>query len=355
MVRVFTAGGIIIDNVVAADGRVGRDAMGGNAVYSAAGARLWLDEVGVVGRIPANYPLELLRRLSAHGIDISGIVTVDEEVREAEWFLYRADGSRADHLHAPIDAPGLPLHGDRLSAKECRTLEAHLRAMPATWSDFASFRRRSPVRIEDVPVRWSSARGVHLAANQPASQRAMAEALFARGLFVTADPGPNAQAIAEGGLSSFLAAVTAFLPSEKELAVLAPGLDPASGLASLRRQGAGTVVVKLGADGAMVASGAGHTDAVAVPAFPTAAVDPTGAGDAFCGGFLAGLVLTGDPRAAACLGTVSASFAVEDFGPFHLLGTTRGSAAERLSLLLGTLGSDLRSHLLPILNRIIII
>ncbi len=255
MVRVFTAGGIIIDNVVAADGRVGRDAMGGNAVYSAAGARLWLDEVGVVGRIPSNYPPELLRRLSAHGIDISGIVTVDEEVREAEWFLYRADGSRADHLHAPIDAPGLPLHGDQLSPKECRTLEAHLRAMPATWSDFASFRRRNPVRIEDVPVRWSSARGVHLAANQPASQRAMAEALFARGLFVTADPGPNAQAIAEGGLSSFLAAVTAFLPSEKELAMLAPGLDPASGLASLRRRGAGTVVVKLGADGAMVATG----------------------------------------------------------------------------------------------------
>jgi ribokinase len=350
MVRVFTAGGIIIDNVVAADGSIGRDAMGGNAVYSAAGARLWLDEVGVVGRIPSNYPPNLLRRLSAHGIDISGIVTVDEEVREAEWFLYRTDGSRADHLHAPVDASGLPLHGDRLSPKECRTLEAHLRALPATWSDFASFRRRNPVRIEDVPVSWSDARGVHLAANQPASQRAMAEALFARGLFVTADPGPNAQAIAEGGLSSFLAAVTAFLPSEKELAVLAPGLDPADGLASLRRQGAGTVVVKLGADGALI--GSGNAGAVAVPAFPTAAVDPTGAGDAFCGGFLAGLVLSGDPRAAACLGTVSASFAVEDFGPFHLLGTTRGRAAERLSLLLGTLGSGLRSHLLPILNRI---
>lgn len=350
MVRVFTAGGIIIDNVVAADGRVGRDAMGGNAVYSAAGARLWLDEVGIVGRIPSNYPPELLRRLSSHGVDISGIVTVDEEVREAEWFLYRADGSRADHLHAPFDATGLPLHGDRLSAKECRTLEAHLRALPATWSDFASFRRRNPVRIKDVPAQWSSARGVHLAANQPASQRAMAEALSARGAFVTVDPGPNAQAIAKGGLSSFLAAITAFLPSEKELAVLAPGLDPASGLAFLRRQGAGTVVVKLGADGAMVATG--DADALAVPAFRTSAIDPTGAGDAFCGGFLAGLVLTGDPRAAVCLGTVSASFAVEDFGPFHLLGTPRDDAEKRLSLLLGTLGPDLRSYLLPILNRI---
>ncbi|EWY40879.1 hypothetical protein N825_33655 [Skermanella stibiiresistens SB22] len=351
MVQVFTAGGIIIDNVVAADGRVGRDAMGGNAVHSAAGARLWLDEVGVVGRIPSTYPPELLRRLASHGVDTSGVVTVDEEVREAEWFLYRADGGRADHLHASFDAPGLPAAGDRLSPEECRALEARLRAAPVTWSDFASFRRRNPVRIDDIPRHWSSAKGAHLAANRPASQRAMAETLFSRGYFVTADPGPNAQAIVEGGLASFLAAVTAFLPSEKELAVLAPGLDPAAGLAFLRRQGAGTVVVKLGADGAMLSTR--DIDALALPAFRTAAVDPTGAGDAFCGGFLAGLVLTGDPRAAVCLGTVSASFAVEDFGPFHLLGVTRDAAAERLSSLLGTLEPDLRSHLLPILNRIL--
>ena len=91
-----------------------------------------------------------------------------------------------------------------------------------------------------------------------------------------------------------------------------------------------------------------------VPALPVVAIDPTGAGDAFCGGFLAGLMRTGDAFAAACFGTVSASFAVEAFGPFHLLGATPGSAAERLSLLLGTLGSELRSHLLPILNRIIV-
>ena len=50
----------------------------------------------------------------------------------------------------------------------------------------------------------------------------------------------------------------------------------------------------------------------------------------------------------------AAQLAVEDFGPFHLLGTARHSAAERLSLLIGTLSPDLRSHLLPILNRIII-
>ena len=52
MPEVFTVGGLSIDNIVAADGSVHCNVMGGNAVYSAAGARLWLDDVGVVGLVP---------------------------------------------------------------------------------------------------------------------------------------------------------------------------------------------------------------------------------------------------------------------------------------------------------------
>ena len=46
--RVFTTGGVIIDNVVSHDGALVRGQIGGNAIYSAAGARLWLDPVGVL-------------------------------------------------------------------------------------------------------------------------------------------------------------------------------------------------------------------------------------------------------------------------------------------------------------------
>jgi len=77
------------------------------------------------------------------------------------------------------------------------------------------------------------------------------------------------------------------------------------------------------------------------------AVDPTGAGDAFCGGFLAGLMMLRDIAAAACLGTISASFAVESFGPFHLLGIPRPVARARLRNFLDTLDPHLAARLAP--------
>jgi sugar/nucleoside kinase (ribokinase family) len=76
------------------------------------------------------------------------------------------------------------------------------------------------------------------------------------------------------------------------------------------------VVVKRGEHGVLVVSG---EELFAIPAFPCpVVVDPTGAGDTFAGGFL-GFLAAGpagagrDYRRAAVLGSVMASFQVEDF------------------------------------------
>ena len=67
------------------------------------------------------------------------------------------------------------------------------------------------------------------------------------------------------------------------------------------------VVVKLGGDGALVARPG--LAPVRVPAAAAEVVDPTGAGDSFCGGFAAGLALGEDPAAAAWRGCVTAAAA----------------------------------------------
>jgi ribokinase len=345
MVALFTAGGVIVDTVVSADGTLGPRTMGGNAVYSAAGARLWLDGVGIVARVPANYPRAFLERLEQGGIDLSGIRFEAAEVTENEWFFYREDGSRADHLHGDMAAPLPAEPGTRLSREQAAELEDRLRRLPATGNDFAAFRRRHPVRLEDVPPAYLSAAAVHLAANGLAEQLAMTRALSGAGLRVSVDPGSNAGGMigrdmtdsqsGESGIGAIMAAATAFLPSEKELRCLAPGLAREEAFAALQARGPAALVAKLGAEGSL------HRDADGtlrlLPVFPVRAVDPTGAGDAFCGGFLAGLVLLGDLSAAACLGTISASFAVESFGPFHLLGITRPAARARLDTFLASL------------------
>ena len=58
-------------------------------------------------------------------------------------------------------------------------------------------------------------------------------------------------------------------------------------------------------------------------------VNPTGAGDAFCGGFLAGYRETYDPLEAALCGNISASLVVEGSGPFYALDVWPGLAEAR--------------------------
>ncbi|WP_182422231.1 PfkB family carbohydrate kinase [Aureimonas sp. ME7] len=349
MVRVFAAGGIILDTVVAADGTLGPLTMGGNAVYSAAGARLWLDDVGIVGRVPANYPPAHLGRLSAAGIDLVGVRHEAETVEEGEWFFYRPDGSRRDHLHAPLADPLPAPTGTRLTPDAVADLERVLAARSSGGTTFAAFRRRHPVRLADVPDGWLGARGVHLAANPVAEQRVMADGLASEGRIVTLDPGSNAADLRHD-VAGLLNRLGCFLPSEKELAELVPTVAPAAALQTLSALGPALLIAKLGAQGSLVQEPDGRP--VAVPAVRVPAIDPTGAGDAFCGGVLAGLVLTGDPILAACLGTVSASFAVEAFGPFHLAETSCDAARARLLTLVERLDPRLSGRLRAPLARL---
>jgi len=91
--------------------------------------------------------------------------------------------------------------------------------------------------------------------------------------------------------ADILERVSVLVPNASELGVLAGdappgGADEAARMARAVR-GPGAVVVTLGADGAVVVEG---RRVVHVPAPSVVAVDPTAAGDAFCGGLADGLV-----------------------------------------------------------------
>ena len=328
---VVACGGIIVDNVVTAQGQVRRATLGGNAVYAAAGARLWLDRVGLVGVVPANYPMAWIQRLAKSGIDTRGISVAAENVDLTEWFFYAADGSRADHLYAADDAfTAFGLSGDVVTAAQAVSFEAHVRASRPAGLDFGKFRELHPVTAAAVPPAYRDARALHLAPGVPQAQRALVQCLQQPGRLITLDPGSHAPALARAPLGPLFADLTAFLPSEKELAVLAPGRSNSAGLRHLLASGIGMAVVKLGARGSLLRT-AQAASCWQINPLDVTARDPTGAGDAYCGGFLAGLLLSGDPLQAACYGTVSASFAVEAFGPFHLLQADRGLAQQRLA------------------------
>ncbi|MFE5769874.1 carbohydrate kinase family protein [Streptomyces sp. NPDC056485] len=139
----------------------------------------------------------------------------------------------------------------------------------------------------------------------------------ARGVPVSVDPA-SAGFLAGLGPQRFLDAVAGIgvlLPNEDEARMLA-GLPERAGAAraaaaelSLRVP---LVVVTRGAAGALVAEGGRVT--AEVSAEPAEAVDTTGAGDAFTGGFLAARLAGADPADAARAGCRAAARAVTRLG-----------------------------------------
>lgn len=103
--------------------------------------------------------------------------------------------------------------------------------------------------------------------------------------------------------------------NELELAALGEPLELA--LAALSRHGARLVAAKLGARGSRLA---GAVNCV-VPAFPVAARDTTGCGDAFAAGFIVASLRGAEPEAAARVGNAAGALAATRTGAADVLPT----------------------------------
>jgi len=316
------AGSLTIDNILTADGRAVPRLCGGNAVYAAIGARIWSDRVGILTRVGRDYPTACLERLAVSGVDLAGVAALDEPHGMNVAFCYRSDGSRTRAF--PEEAFAQIPAADRPSFRDYTTL--------GTAHRFATWMRFTP-EPGDLPAAWDGGvRGMHLAAMPVERHVALARAARRRwaGVRLTLDsPWYDERDLGADHHTALLPLLDAILPSEADLAIAMAGLPPVEAARRLIDRGARAAVVKLGAAGCVVL-GPGRTGAWRVPAYPAVAVDPTGAGDAFCGGFLVGLVQTHDPVEAAAYGTVSASFVVEAVEAFHGLGVRREQAEGRL-------------------------
>ena len=122
--------------------------------------------------------------------------------------------------------------------------------------------------------------------------------------------------------------------NDAEVRMLTQEPNLARAARKLRELGPRVALVKQGPYGACMFTESGF---FSIPAYPLETVlDPTGAGDAFAGGFFGFLDSTGDRelrentlRSAAVYGSVLASFVVEDFGSGRLLELTRDEIDRR--------------------------
>ncbi len=288
-------GGITLDDTVVYHGPTMFDAPGGNSIYSALGARLWSDGIGIVGCVGSDYPQQHIDRLENGGIDVRGVQRVDVPSQHL-WLLYEADGSRQFVFH-----------------RNSSRMESPIDPTP-----------------QHIPAEYRAAKNAHLSAMGFHAQHALASFLAQNNIPFSYDIAQASLPLDGDAYAQNFATThcNLLLPSIEEVQLIYGARPLLPLLREVAQSGPQAIAVKTGARGSIIYDGRAKK-AYRVPIYPTAVVDTTGAGDAYCGGFVCGYYETGDIIEAGVWGTVSASFAIQDFGAIHMLDVTLEATARR--------------------------
>jgi sugar/nucleoside kinase (ribokinase family) len=299
MINYIAIGGITIDDTVIHSQKTVVEAPGGNSIYSALGARIWSDGVGIVSCIGPDYPDSYLKTLESGGLDLRGVQKVECPSQHL-WLLYEEDGSRQFIFH-----------------KNSGITETGIEPIPG-----------------QIPADFLNAKMSHLSAMGFDLQQDMARFLKNNHLEYSYDITQASLGIEGKQYSESFATQNCklLLPSIEELE-LVYGKQPLFPLLSqISEKGPKLIAVKMGSKGSIVFD-ADKNQTYHIPVFPVNVVDSTGAGDAYCGGFMVGFGETGSVREAGIYGTASASFAIQEYGALHLLQVDKKEALKRVEYL----------------------
>jgi cytidine kinase len=291
----LVAFGVVIDDIVFPDGRTAMGVLGGGGPQAAFGMRMWSDAVGLEAGVGEDLPAGAREWLERSGIDLVGVRETDLPTARA-WQVMEADGRRTQVWRVPGAVIGRQLGRslDRLSAG------------------------------------YRQARGFHFGIHPDEPDLGFARDLASLGGLVSIEPFKPAEHAADRASLERLAQAAHIFSPNLEEAVSIVGQDLAPLALAQIFQGAGGQVIplRLGAQGSLVLDGRSGA-AAHIPAYPARAVDPTGAGNAYCGGFLAGWLASGDPVSAGLCGAISASFLMETIGIPLVTETVRSEARRR--------------------------
>lgn len=312
------------DYLITPDQKVHPDQLGGSLLYAAEGVSLWLDEsekIGLVARVGEDYPRDWIEKIAQRSYDVEGIKVLAEEI-DLRFFRAYTD-LRTFSDEDPVG------HFSRLGLSMPRSLLGYSKP-----NKIKNLREVTPLslRQSDLPPSYQEVKAAHLCSLDYLSHTLIPAALRQFGTeIITLDPGLYMHKDYWENVKSMVIGLTAFLPSEDELCqlFLSRSTDIREMVEEVASWGVDIVVVKRAWQGQMLYDG-NEKRCYEVPAYPSKMVDPTGAGDVFGGGFLAGLTKTGSPIQAVMYGNVAASFAVEGSGAFYTQGALPGLQKARL-------------------------
>jgi len=288
---VLVVGSVALDSVETPFGKAD-DVLGGSATFFSASAS-HLTKVSVVGVIGSDYPIEKLEPLKKRGVDFSG--------------LEKANGSsfrwRGRYRH------------DLNSAE---TLETHLGV-------FSHFSPKIPEKLRSSPY-------LFLGNIDPRLQLDVLNQV-AKPKLIACDTMNFWIQSRRLELLELLGHVDIVTLNDSEARQLTERANLVQAAQWIMARGPRHVIIKKGEHGAFMFT---EKSIFFAPAFPLENVfDPTGAGDAFAGGFIGYLAKTGDlsdanMRRAVIYGSVMGSFAVEKFSIERLMTVSQAEIDQRM-------------------------
>ena len=255
--------------------------LGGSAAYVSLAVRRLDATVSVVSKVGGDFPAAYLWWLKQEGIDLSGVVSVEDTQTTRFELEYNSDLSN-------------------------RVLRLKNKAPPITVEDFPDTLRAKAVHVAPIAG--------EIAYETVEKMRNCAEVLSfdPQGLLRIFDENGN---VTLGSLTDkrILERVNIYKSSLDEIKALTELSDLESAVKTVHNHGVETVIITLGMDGIVLSvEGTVHK----IPAYKSEKfVDPTGAGDVFIGGFLAEYIRGEDSLWCACVGSAAASLVVEGVGP----------------------------------------
>ena len=288
---VLVVGSVALDSVETPFGKA-EDVLGGSATFFSASAS-HLTKVSVVGVVGSDYPMEKLEPLKKRGVDFSG--------------LERAEGSsfrwRGRYRH------------DLNSAE---TLETHLGV-------FSHFSPKIPDKLRSSPY-------LFLGNIDPRLQLDVLNQVEKPKLIACDTMNFWIQS-RRADLLELLGHVDMVTLNDAEARQLTEKANLVQAAQWIMARGPRHVIIKKGEHGAFMFT---EKSIFFAPAYPLENVfDPTGAGDAFAGGFIGYLAKTEDlseanMRRAVIYGSVMGSFAVEKFSIERLMSVSRAEIDQRM-------------------------
>mgnify|MGYP001952134289 CR=1 FL=1 len=305
---IAVAGKLIFDYVISDTGQVTSRLMGGNGTFAAISAATGGHSVSLLSCQGDGYPSEWLKQLKDASVDCNHLIKLSRPHNFFSVLIYQADGSR----RAPTEEDCVRIQ----ALKEYITDNRGWKDAMEDLQQFTFF--PDPYQFEEAFIQELDS--ILICTAKAVQQKEWVQRLKTvnPNLFIIMDgPVEGGRNAIPQGFTDILRYVDCFLPSEVEVKALFPDAPLTEAIERLCSFGPKYVAIKQGARGSLLyEKDTGRL--FEVPIFPVKPVDPTGAGDTFCGGVLAGWADKKDICEAVINGNALASVAVSSCGADQL-------------------------------------